>query len=248
MENTYTFKQIIFALRQEYIEIEKQLSELNKYINVSNKVEHFYFYIAGNPCELFLYLDMKRNLLEKLEVLLGTYIYGTTTYNVTAGIKDRYYYNKQEICSILYQEELNKKIEKIVQTDFFKNIVANNHTSIPCNENEINHLIITSQHIGLINGFNGNHPYLDYYPIYDELVMINKEKNITFDDIFKLLSLSINRNYLNNYHHKILDNYEEKEIDIDIDDNFNSNVAKLKIIEEPKRLILKPKKNTKKNV
>ena len=78
--------------------------------------------------------------------------------------------------------------------------------------------------------------------------MINKEKNITFDDIFKLLSLSINRNYLNNYHHKILDNYEEKEIDIDIDDNFNSNVAKLKIIEEPKRLILKPKKNTKKNV
>ena len=54
--------------------------------------------------------------------------------------------------------------------------------------------------------------------------------------------------YLNNYHHKILDNYEEKEIDIDIDDNFNINVAKLKIIEEPKRLILKPKKNTKKNV
>ena len=33
-------------------------------------------------------------------------------------------------------------------------------------------------------------------------------------------------------------NYEQKEIEID--DGFNSNKAKLQIIEEPKKLILKP--------
>ena len=241
MENAYTFKQIIFGLRKEYIEVERQLSELNKYVNVSNKVDDFHFHIAGDPCKMFLYLHKKKNLLEKLEVLLGTYIYGTTNYDVTNGIKDSYYYRKKEICSIISQEELNKKIEQIVQTDFFKNIVANNYTSIPCNENKINSLQIASGHIGLINGFNGDYPHLDYYPRSDELVMKNEEKIITPDDIFKLLNLSLDGNYLNNYHHRVLDNYEEKEIDIE--DNFNSNTAKLEIIEEPKKLILRPKKN-----
>ena len=71
--------------------------------------------------------------------------------------------------------------------------------------------------------------------------MINEEKIITPDDIFKLLNLSLDGNYLNDYHRRVLNNYEEKEIDID--DSFNSNEAKLEIIEEPKKLILKPKKN-----
>ena len=70
--------------------------------------------------------------------------------------------------------------------------------------------------------------------------MKNEEKIITPDDIYKLLNLSLDEKYLNDYHRRILDNYEEKEIDIE--DNFNSNKAKLEIIEEPKKLILKPMK------
>ena len=240
MGNAYTFKQIIFALRKEYIEVEKQLTELKKFVDVSSKVEDFYFHISGNPSKLFLYLHKKKNLLEKIEMLLGQYIHGTKNYNVTEGANNSYFYRKKEICSINNLDELNKKIEQLVQTDFFKNILANNYISIPCNENKINTLHITAGYIGLINGINGDYPHLDYYPRSDELVMRNEEKIITPNDIFKLLNLSLNSSYLNNYHHRILDNYEEKEIDID--DSFNSNVVKLEIIEEPKRLILKPKK------
>ena len=244
MNKTYTTKQILFGLRKEYIEVEKQLTELKKYVNVSKKVEDFDFHITGNPSELFLYLHKKKNILERFEDLLGLYIYGTTNYNVTNGINSSYYYNKKEICSIPNQEELNKKIEQIVQTDFFKNILANNYTSIPCNENKINTIQITPGHIGFINGVNGIYPHLDYYPRSDELVMKNEEKIITPDDIFKLLNLSFNGSYLNNYHHNILNNYEEKEINID--DCFISNEAKIEIIEEPKKLILKPKNIIKK--
>ena len=241
MDNAYTFKKIIFGLRKEYIDVQNQLLELQKYVSVSNKVENFYFHIAGKPCELFLYLHKKKKLLDKIEMFLGTYLYGETNYNITNGIEKKYYYNKKEICSICKQDEINKKIEQIIQTDFFQNILANNYTSIPCNENDVNSLQITSGRIGLINGFNGDYPHLDYYPRKDELVMINEEKIITPDDIFKLLNLSLDGNYLNDYHRRVLNNYEEKEIDID--DSFNSNEAKLEIIEEPKKLILKPKKN-----
>lgn len=241
MNKIYTFNQIIFGLRKEYLEVERQLTKLKKYVQVSSKVEDFHFHIAGDPSKLLLYLHKKKNLLEKIEMLLGQYIHGTTNYNVTNGANNNYYYNKKEICSITCQEKLNKKIEEIVQTDFFKNIIANNYTSIPCNENKLNTLQITQGHIGLINGVNGLYPHLDYYPHEDILVMKNEEKIITPDDIYKLLNLSLDGKYLNDYHHRVLDNYEEKEIDIE--DSFNSKEAKLEIIEEPKKLVLKPKKN-----
>ncbi len=241
MDKTYTFSQIILGLRKEYVEVEKQLIELKKHVNVSSEVEDFYFYIAGNPCTMFLYLHKKKNILEKLEMLLGLYMHGTTNYNITDGINKNYYCDKKEICFITGQDELNKKIEAIVNTDFFKKIVANNYISIPCIENKINSLQITPGHIGLINGINGVYPHLDYYSHGDILVMRNEEKIITPDDILKLLNLSLDGNYLNEYHHRVLDNYEEKEIDID--DNFSSNEAKLEIIEEPKKLILRPKKS-----
>lgn len=240
MEKIYTFKQIIFGLRKEYIEVEKQLTELKKFVDVSSKVEGFNFYIAGNPSELFLYLHKKKNLLEKIEMLLGQYTHGTTNYNVTEGINSSYLYEKKEICSINNQDELNKRIEQLVQTDFFKNILANNYTSIPCNENKIITLQITPEHIGLINGINGDYPHLDYYPREDILVMKNEERTIVPDDIFKLLNLSLDGNYLNSYHRRILDSFEE--IDIDIEDSFSSNKARLEIVEKPKKLILKPKK------
>ena len=240
MENTYTFKYIIFGLRKEYLEIEKQLLELKKYVDVSSKVDGFNFYIAGDPCKLFLYLHKEKNILEQFELMLGTYLHGKTNYKVTSGIEKKYYYKRREICSISNQDELNKQIKQIVQTDFFKNIVANNYLSIPCIENRFNTLHISTGYIGLINGDNGEYPHLDYYPRKDKLVMKNEEKIITPDDIYKLLNLSLDGIYLNDYHRKILDNYEEKEIDIE--DNFNSNKAKLEIIEEPKKLILRPKK------
>lgn len=239
MNKIYTYKQIIFGLREQYIEIEKQLAELKKYVTVSSKVEDFYFHIAGNPSKLLLYLHKKKTLLEKIEILLNQYIYGTTNYNVTEGAKDSYYYRQHKICSITSQDELNKKIDEIVQSDFFKNIIANNHVSIPSNENKTDVLLITQSGIDIFTETTESYPHLSYSSDFDELVMTNREKNIIPDDIFKLLNLSINGSYLNDYHHRVLDDYEEKEIDID--DSFISTRARIEIIEEPKKLILKPK-------
>ena len=241
MGNVYSFRKIIFGLRNEYIEVYKQLRELERYVDISSKVESYNFHIAGNPCKLFLYLHKKKNLLEKIEILLNLYVHGLTNYNVTDGVCDKYYYNKRVICSISEQDELNKLIEQIVQTDFFRNIVANNYVSIPCVENQFNTLHITPGCIRLINGINGEYPHLYYYPCIDELVMRNEDSIIRPDDIYKLLNLTLDGKYLNDYHHRILDKYEDKEIDIE--DSFDSKDVRLEIIEESKKLILKPKRN-----
>ena len=65
MNKTYTFKQVIFGLRKEYLAVEKQLENLKKYVNKSNKVEYFYFHTAGNPCSIFLYLETKKSLVKE---------------------------------------------------------------------------------------------------------------------------------------------------------------------------------------
>ena len=237
----YTFEQIIFGLRKEYLEVEKQLAELKQYIDVSNKVDDYYFHIAGYPSKLFLYLNKKKNLLEKIELSLNQYILGVTNFDVTKGVNDNYYSRKKVICTINNKEELNKKIAEFIHTDFFMQIAANNYVSIPCNENKTNTILIGPGHIGLINRIDGDYPHLDYYPRKDALIIMNKEKNITPEDILNILNLSLDRNYLNYYHHRVLDNYEEKEIDIE--DSFTSNKVELEIIDEPKKLILRPKKN-----
>lgn len=240
MNKTYTFKHIIFALRKEYLQIEKQLEELKQYVNTSEQINNFYFHIAGNPCRLFLYLEKKKNLLDKISLLLGTYIHGRTNYEVTNEINDIYKYHNQLLCCINNKEEMQNKINNIINAEFFKNIVANNHISIPCIENEINTLLIASNHIHLINGINGDYPHLDYYPKKDILVLQSETKTITSNIILHLLNLSIDSSYLNKYHHKILDNYKEKEVLLE--NNFIEKEVTLEIKEDSKKLVLIPKR------
>ena len=236
----YTFEQIIFGLRKEYLEVEKQLAELKQYVDVSSKVDDYYFHIAGYPSKLFLYLNKRKNLLEKIEMSLGQYMFGSTHFDVTNGVDTSYYSRKKAICTINNKEELDKKIEAFIHSDFFMQIVANNYVSIPCNENKVNTLLIGPGYMELINGINCYYPHLEYLPRQDVLEIANEEKIITSDDIFKLLNLSLNGNYLNDYHYKVLNNYEKKEIEIE--DSFDSNRAELEIIDEPKKLILRPRK------
>lgn len=244
MDKIYTLKQVLFALRKEYVEVQQQLNELNKYVSTSNKVKSYYFYLKGNPCNVYLYLQKKKNLLEKMGFLSVPYIYESELdHNVSEEIEKKYYYYNKEMCSITYPEELNKKAKKIIHTDFAKNIVENKDINIPCVEKEFSFFSISTADMSLINGINVECPYFRYFAYKDLLQLIN-EKRITCDDIFDILNIKLDGNCLNEYYYNILDNYEEKEIEID--DKFNSRVTDIEIIEEPKKLILRPTRLSKK--
>lgn len=243
MDKIYTFKHVIFGLREEYLKIEKELNELKKYVDVSRDVSDYHFSIAGgmynNPCVMQLVLTKRKNLIEKIlgkmKLLMGVY----KSYELTNEVKNAYYYKNKQFCSINNQDELSKGIKEIVETDFFENIVANRHVSIPCLENKDNSLLITAGRIDVFHGNNLLDPHFSYWSRNDEFEVMHLERIITPDDIDKLLNLSLNSSYLNDYHRNILDNYEEKEIDVC--DFAEKGCFKLNIIEEPKKLILKPK-------
>lgn len=244
MDKIYTLKQVLFALRKEYVEVQKQLNELNKYVSASNKVKSCNFYLRGNPCNVYLYLEKKKNLLEKIGFLAIPYIYESELdHNVSEKIEKEYYYYNKEMCSITDTEKLKETAKKIIHTDFAKNIVENKGINMPCVEKEFSFFSIRTGDMTLINGINAERPFFRYFAPKDILQLIN-EKRITCDDIFNILNIKLNGNCLSEYYYNILDNYEEKAIEID--DKFNSKVADIEIIEEPKKLILRPTRISKK--
>lgn len=239
MDKTYTFKHVIFGLREEYLKIEKELRELEKYVDVNKNIIDYYFGIFGNPCELSLNLSKKLNWFERILGLERIRIGNGLSYNVTEKVKYVYCRKNKPICLINNPDELSIRIKQIVGTDFFKKIIANNHGSIPCLENDHNSLLISSGGMWIFRGQNTTDPYFNYWPRKDEFDALNLEKAITPDDIYRLLNLRLDGSYLNDYHRNILDNFEEKELDIY--DFALKGCFKLDIIEEPKKLILKPK-------
>ena len=239
MNKTYRVEEIIFALRKEYLEIERQLEELKKYITIKDNVESLKFHYVSNPCRIILLLKEKKRLIDKIMIKLGYYIYGKYNFDVTSDIENVYYIRKKGACVISNPQELKKQINSIMQADFNQNIIANNNKSIPCNENEYNTIFIDTYGIK-INGTYGGYPWFNYNSYRDEILIEDRYDIITEEDIYSILNLTIDSSYLNDYHRNIIDNYERKEIEIDIIPE--DKRAKFKIIEEPKKLILRPQK------
>lgn len=252
MTESYTLKQIIFALRKEYLEVEKQLNDLKKYATANDSINDFQFrltHFSSNTCRMILDLKKKKNLLDKIKKILGTYPYGLYC-DVTTKVEKSYYIGYRGILTISNLEELRKAINEIMQTDFVQNIVANNGSAIPCNENKYNKLFIITGGIDFRTSMKPSYDddlpwsWFYYYSHRDEIVVKNGKKIITPEDIYESFDLSFSSSYLNNYHRKFLDNYEEKEVDID--GIFNSTKVNLEIIEEPKKLILRQKHDIRK--
>lgn len=247
MQKVYTLKQIIFSLRQEYLEIEKQLMELKSYIEIEG-LQDCYFNVACSPCKMFLYLTKKKNLLDKIMIRLGTYVYGKDIHDVTFNLEERYFAGRNKKCTILEQEILRKEIDKIMQSEFVQNISANDFVYIPSIESDKNSLKIDASSIQLLTSSASEYPWFDYFPLKDEIranFIINGNRElVTAKDILKVLNLNFDSKYLNEYHLKFLEKYEEK--DIEVEGNFLAKSVNFEIIEQPKKIILKPKYNMKK--
>ena len=241
MNKKYRVEEIIFALRKEYLEVERQLEELKKYVIASNNLEKFNFYLYNyDICRVHLALTERRNWINKMCIRLGIYAWGAVIEDVSEDIEKRYYSDKKRLCTISNPEELKRKIKRIQESDFAKNIIANKPHPIPIIEDKDKSFFIKEKRIDLYTRAPNKYQTYSYYSNYDLIIVENEFANITEEDIYSILNLTIDGSYLNDYHRNILDNYEKKEIEIEnIPDEKR---AKFKIIEEPKKLILRPKK------
>lgn len=240
MTNTYSLKQILFALRQEYIEVEKKLKELEKYVNITGEIDDISFHIHdfNVPKTIDMYLRKKQTILDRIRETLGLtgiYTRGVAFWMVPSEIEQACYWKRKKICSITDLDGFTKDIKEIVESDFVKNTILD----VICENNNFD-LNINARGISLYDK-EECFSTIDYYSKDNVLSVESKKDIITPDYIYNLFNIEFGRERFNDYYKGIIDNYEEKEIDII--DTLDSNHSKLEIIEEPKKLILGPKKN-----
>lgn len=240
MTNKYSLKQILFALRQEYIEVEKKLKELEKYVNITGEIDDISFHIHdfNVPKTIDMYLRKKQTILDRIRETLGLtgiYTRGVAFWMVPSEIEQACYWKRKKVCSITDLDGFTKDIKEIVESDFVKNTILD----VICENNNFD-LNINARGISLYDK-EECFSTIDYYSKDNVLSVESKKDIITPDYIYNLFNIEFGRERFNDYYKGIIDNYEEKEIDII--DTFDSNHSKLEIIEEPKKMILRPKKN-----
>ena len=117
MEKVYKLSQIIFALRQEYQKVQKELETLKKYVVSTDTLDDYYFNLEGNPTRMLLYLETKQRRLEKL--------FGRDCMvckDITENVDKKYIRHGKLLCQISYPVELSTEIEKIIYSDFVHNM------------------------------------------------------------------------------------------------------------------------------
>lgn len=239
MSNSYNFKRVLFALRQEYIEVERKLKELEKYVNITGEIDDISFHIHdfNVPKTIDMYLRKKQTLLDKIRETLGLtgiYTRGVAFWMVPSEIEQACYWKRKKVCSITDLDGFTKSITDIVESDFVKNTILD----ILC-ENDNFSLNINARGTSLFE--KGEIYSAISYNAKENILNIRRRDSIINPNyIEELFNIKIAREYFNDYYKGVIDNYTEKEIDIV--DNFNSNCSKLEIIEEPKKLILRPQR------
>lgn len=238
MNTTYSFKQILFALREEYLEVEKKLKELENYVNITGDIDDISFYIHdfNVPETIDMYLRKKQTLLDKIREVIGLsgiYTRGVAFWMVPKEIEAACYWKRKKVCSITDLEGFTKSINDIIKSDFVKNIRL--YPSIKKGNFDLD-----TNAFGISLLESGTNRFI-YNPKKDVINVESEQSIITPNYVKDLFNIKFDSDSFSDYHKGIIDNYEEKEISIA--DDFDSNNSQLEIIDEPKKLILIPKKN-----
>ena len=102
MYNTYKLRQILFALRKEYIEVERKLRELEKYVNVIGDIDDISFKIHdfNDSKNIDMYLTKKQTIIDKIREVIGLpgiYTRGVAFWMVPEEIDAAYYWKKDKV-------------------------------------------------------------------------------------------------------------------------------------------------------
>ena len=240
MDNTYKLKQVLFALRKEYIEVERKLRELEKYVNVMGTVDDISFKIHdfNDSKTIDMYLKKKQTIIDKIREAIGLpgiYTRGVAFWMVPEEVDAAYYWKKDKVCSVTDLDSFSKDIDKILQSDFVKNVKANIMSKKEdfLLENNVRGIdLIKKENKFTPVSFSSNEGCID---------IKREEYRITPNYINALFNVEFKKDNFNDYYRDIIDGYEDKEIKV-IND-FSSNYADIEVIEEPKKLILRPKKD-----
>ena len=247
MGKEYTVKQVIFALREEYLKVRKELENLKKYITIDSKIkqsEFYYLNYNGHPdgYNVIISLYLKMNIIQKVISRLTNPNSMPSYYEVYRDSNpNTISFENIPYVTINDKEGLLKACQALVENEFVKNInllgpykVLNQNSPLAIlgnNERGINTDYCTPLDIG-------------YRMDYDRLEVTGSNlKNrfvVTPDIIYNLLNLKVNNTNFNDYYKKVIENYQDKPILVN-----GSQIIKYsgeyQILDEQERLVLIPK-------
>lgn len=251
----YTLQEVIFGLRNAYMEHLVLLDQLKKYCEVDEKkIMDFEFVVDHydeNPSLDCLYQKKLSNLAKKIEDFqkrMGTYIYGDNSTRVVSDNNHIFFLNRSfPVCPRINMSEIEKKefhsqVVALLNSSFSQEMVDNSliydlNPSLESIFANINNRGITlsilkdtivEDSLVLPNGF------ISYDAKRDELVMLANDNDVELDEqILKYaLSIGISAEGLNLYQRKIIDTSEDAFKNVTVDSLITRRLAVLEIKED----------------
>jgi len=242
MNDSYSFKDILFGLMNEYLLVQQQLDDLNKFINLEeNNLEKVCFYLSDSyldkikiRCILYDRKNKLEKVLEKIRMQLGIF----PNYKTSDIFKINGLYSMEKYFDIIdktKKEEFNQSINHILNTDFVKNL---RFIHYGVGYDDIPFLSLNTTYIcWILNGYAS----LNFNPYKDNYINIHSFKGIlTRDKIEGIFNSRFSKNRLPIYYQNIIDNSScfDKPLDI-VGDLGYSKTCDFEFMEESKRLVLR---------
>lgn len=235
MEKVYKLSQIIFALRQEYQKVQKELETLKKYVVSTDTLDDYYFNLEGNPTRMLLYLETKQRRLEKL--------FGRDCMvckDITENVDKNYIRHGKPLCQISDPVELSTEIEKFIYSDFVHNM-RNMRAFQHCLEEQKDVICIEPDKIRLwtLPDETKSEHFMEYNAHADQLVVRSGKKMTKPIDVMHLLQLSFDGTKLNEFQQAMIDQYIRR--DLFLEDVVAEDQLVLGIEDNSKKIVLTPK-------
>lgn len=235
MEKVYKLSQIIFALRQEYQKVQKELETLKKYVVSTDTLYDYYFNLEGNPTRMLLYLETKQRRLEKL--------FGEDCMvckDITENVDKNYIRHGKPLCQISDPVELSTEIEKFIYSDFVHNM-RNMRAFQHCLEEQKDVICIEPDKIRLwtLPDETKAEHFMEYNAHADQLVVRSGKKMTNPIDVMHLLQLSFDGTKLNEFQQAVIDQYIRR--DLFLEDVVAEDQLVLEIEDNSKKIVLTPK-------
>lgn len=255
-KDTYTYKQILLALRKEYIEYKRKLDMLMGYAAIYDLKDNYQFnlfksvYESTNP-ELTLDKIIKEGNPKTLLALWNN-IFGDRTPTRTIMLKDnngnyypnRKYNHRKNDFYVLphpeYRREFTELADEIVSSDFAKNMCFD-HTISAVNPDTIPGAKILPRsfeiHLKTLNS------EVRYQGREDKLRIAGSRKpnedwtKFTQDDLDYISQIEFPRDEFSEYHQNLIDECDDKEILLPV--GYTPQVlSKFNIMEDENKVIL----------
>lgn len=242
--NNYSFKDILFGLRDEYLLLQEELDTLKMYINLDeNNLDDVSFYLSTRypdkvemRCILYDSMNKIEKRLEKIKIKLGIY----PDYKVSNIIQNNGKYDIEKYPEIIYdgkKQEFNQSVFYIFNTDFVKNLKCIHYGT---GFDDKPFLSIASSYISL---YLNQYISLDYNLMKGDYVSLYSScGRLTKDMIYNTFNMEFSKKRFPGYYQDLIENsvYVNKPIEI-VGEFGYSKKGQFEIIDESKRLVLRKK-------